>query len=258
MPTTDFELQEPWFHLLAVTAFSCLPVVLAPLAKVAITFDKKSRICKSPFRYIPGIFPVVAYALIHLGLYTTGLFIHINESTPADDSYFLEVNVLVYTVGLLLAIFPHLYTLNWYDYSQHKENKGSKTWTIMSSLSSFLCPLLVFCVWCLMLVAIILVAIDDRWTAFGLYLAYEVFITIGFIYFVLEALWCANAYRKKVSQTGQTGEQVVEEMEEEANVEEGKGEVVDEEADNVIPGQSKIYGRIRRRKGYSPYGGGRV
>jgi hypothetical protein len=255
MPTTDFELQEPWFHLIAVTAFTFLPVVLAPIAKMAKVFDKKAQLCGSPFRYIPGIFPVVLYALIHLGLYTTGLFIHINESDPGDDSYFYEINIMTYTIGLILAFVPHLYTLNWYDYSDQIRNRYSKSFGIMTTISGFLTPLFVFAAWALMLAAIVMAGIDERWTAFGLYLTYEVFITIAFLYLVFELIWCANAYRKMAIKSGRSGLTVIRLMEDASIPSDDQDENEPEQGEEM---GGRAYGmkrsRARRRNGYSPYG----
>jgi len=256
MPKTDFELQEPWFHLFAVTAFAALPVVLAPISKMARTFDKKAGICKSPFRYVSGIFPIAIFALIHLGLYTTGLFIHVNESTPADDDYFYEINVLIYTVGLLLALCPHIYTLNWYDYKKHMKYKYSKSWGIMTALSGFLTPLVMFCAWALLLAAIVMAGLDSRWTAFGIYLGYEVILTVVFLYLLLELIWCANAYSKYAMKSGKSGITVLLLMEQDAN-QSGKSRVnvtLEQEFQDMGPQpQERPYG-AKKRRGYDMYG----
>ena len=268
MPATDFELQEPWFRLIAVTAFSFLPVILAPVSKIARTFDKKASICKSPIRFISGIFPVTFYCLAHLGLYTTGLFIHLNESTPAEDEYFYEINVLVYTVGLILALAPHIYTINWYDYRKHMNYKYSKSWGLMSSISGVLMPMVVFAAWGLLLSAIVLTAIDGRWTAFGVYLGYEVLITLAFLYFLLELVWCANTYRKYTVKSGKSGLAVLILMERDArtsgstkmDIDLSQGiEMMDqdqpeERLDQDQPEERPYWYGRRRRGGYNMYG----
>jgi hypothetical protein len=252
MPTTDFELREPWFHLIAITAFTFLPVVLAPLAKIATTFDMKARFCKSPLRYISGIYPVVFCALAHLGLYTTGLMTHINESDIGEDSFFYESNILLYTCGLLMAFFPHLYTMNWYDYKKQKKHQGD-SYGMMSTLANFLCPVVSFVIWALMLVSIILLAIDGRWTPFSVLLGYEVLITLATFYFILEWLWCGSMYRNISYRTGRIGILVIQAGEDKAEGEE-KGEGEDVEMQNLPEGQAYGMGRGPRRRKGNPYG----
>ena len=250
MPTTDFELREPWFHLIAVTAFTFLPVLLAPLAKIAMTFDKKAYFCKSPFRYISGVYPVVFCVLAHLGLFTTGLMIHINESDIGKDSFFYESNILLYTAGILMALFPHLYTLNWYDYKKQKKHER-ESYGLMSALSNFLCPIVSFAIWSLMLGSIIFLAIDGRWTAFGVFLGYEVLITLATFYFILEWFWCGSMYRTISYRTGRDGVVVLqfgEQAEDEGKDVEGGGEM---ETLPQGPAYRHPFAKTRRRR--NPY-----
>lgn len=251
---TNFEEQESWFRLFSVTAFAFLPIVLAPIVKMGRTFDKKAGICRSPFRYVPGIFPIVLFSLIHLGLFTSGLFIHANESTPSNDEYFLEINVLVYTAGLLLALCPHVYTLNWYDYRKHMKYRFSKSWGIMTAISGILTPIIIFTVWALLLVAIILVGIDERWTAFGIYLAYEVALTVVFLYLLLELIWCANAYRKFAMKSGKSGITVLLVMEEATKKPTSKTQLDVELTQGDEKERARQYG-MKKRRGYDIYQG---
>jgi len=251
MSTTDFELRESWFRLITITAFTFLPVTLAPLAKIAMTFDKKAKFCKSPFRYISGVYPVALCVLAHLGLYTTGLMTHINESDIGDDSYFYESNILLYICGLLMAFFPHLYTLNWYDYHRQKKHKD-ESYGFMSSLSNVLCPVVSFIIWSLMLVSIVLLAIDGRWTPFGVLLGYEVLITLATFYLVLEWIWCGSMYRNLSYRAGVTGILVIQiaESEDQKGTDGMTGDV---DMENIPPeDQGRPYRQYRRRR-VNPY-----
>jgi hypothetical protein len=195
MPTTDWNLAQTWFNYFAILAWVFIPVVVAPIAKMAKTFDKKANMCGSWARYLPGIIPITVFVFVHLGLYTPALFLHINESDPADDSYYDIINWVIWAGGLVLAFFPHVYTLNWYSYRQHMKWDFSKSFTWMSKISIFLTPVLMFCAFGLFLIGVVLTATDDRWVPFGLYLGYSVVLFAAFVFFTLEAIFCANKYR---------------------------------------------------------------
>jgi hypothetical protein len=247
MAATDFELREPWFYLIATFAFTFLPVTLAPLAKLAMTFDKKALFCKSPLRYISGLWPVILCVLAHLGLFTTGFYIHLNESDIGSDTYFYEINIILLTAGLLMAFFPHLYTLNWYDYKKQKKYVGL-SYSTMSTISNYLTPITSFFIWCLFLVAIILLGIDGRWTAFGVLLGYEILITLATIYLALELLWCSSAFRALVYKYGRGGYEALGMAEDNDDV----GSPMDSEM-KAFGGRRATPRRKNARK--SPYGG---
>lgn len=211
--------QEFWYHLFAVSAFFMIPTTVLNLAKMSNVFDKRARICNHPLAVLPGIVFVAGFALLYLGLMIPATFLHVSEPHSGDDNWYDEVNWIIFVVAVLMALFPHIYTIDYYSsWSWRKYTFSS--WPILVSVSNLLYSFMMVAAFVLMILVCVFTGLDGRVVPVILYSIFTFVLLCTMIYFLSEWRWCAGEFNRISIKGNVTIIKVVEILENRANSDE--------------------------------------
>jgi hypothetical protein len=188
--------EQFWFNLYGLTALNFLGVTLIPLARLVSIYDKKGNFCGLNFR-LPGWVVIPFYILMHLGFLTPATYIFVDEADSHHSSWYDEANWLIYVVVLITILWPHIYSCDWYSLKDWGEHKNSSSYRILVNLANFLYPLMLWCAFILLSVAVVFVALESEWIPFALYLVYDIFLFIAACYFTVEWWMCRSRYNSE-------------------------------------------------------------
>jgi hypothetical protein len=191
----DDDRPEFWFQLYGITALVSLAITVVPIAKLSHICDKYAKMCRHPLAFLPSIVPLTIGALTYVGLMVAATFVHVDEGKPASDDYYDETNWIVYVVLLLSILWPHLYTVDYYNSKRWRKYIFS-SYRYIATISNFAYWASFVISTILMLVAVILAGLDSRWTAMGLYIGVTFLLLANSIYFTLEWVWCGGVFRR--------------------------------------------------------------
>ena len=191
----DDDNPEFWFDLLATTAFYAIPLAVAPIGKISHICDKRAKMCGHPMGFMPSIFGLAFFALAYLGLMIPGTFIHVDEGKPRSDDFYDDVNWIVFSVGVLMMFWPHVYTMDYYSSKRWKTYFYS-SYPFIAGICNILYWLMLIAASLLMSVAVVFTGIDHRWVTMGVYIGYTALLIGSSLYFALEWFWCGGLFRR--------------------------------------------------------------
>jgi len=144
---------------------------------------------------LPGIVCMALFALCYLGLMIPGTFLHVDENHSGKDRFYDVINWLIFCVAALMALFPHVYTVDYYSAKSWRKYKFG-SWHILAGLANTLYTLMLAAALCVMIVVCVLTGIDKRVVPVILYSIFTFILACATLYFALEWRWCASAFLK--------------------------------------------------------------